>query len=183
MNEIFGNTQERRWYIVQTYSGYENKVKVNLEQRIASMGMEDRIFRVLIPIEEKTYVNDGKITRKKHKLFPSYILVDMILEDQSWYVVRHTPGVTGFVGSGNHPIPLSPKEAEEIMNKLTPEAKPRIDIKLEIGDMVQVKNGPFAGQAGPVVAIDADKAKVKFRVTVFGRETDVEADYIELEKI
>lgn len=183
MSEIFGNTQERRWYIIQTYSGYENKVKANLEQRIATMGMEDRIFRVLVPIEEKVFVKDGKTTRKRRKIFPSYVLVDMILEDQSWYVVRHTPGVTGFVGSGNHPIPLTPREVEEIMNKLSKEAKPKIEVDFNIGDMVQVKTGPFAGQAGPVTVIDRDKGKIKFTATVFGRETDVEADYTELEKI
>ena len=155
MSELFGNTQERRWYIVQTYSGYENKVKANLDQRIATMGMEDRIFRVLVPVEEKVTIKDGKTKRVKRKVFPSYVLVEMILEDQSWYVVRHTPGVTGFVG----------------------------EVDFHIGDMIQVKNGPFAGQSGPVVEIDADKAKIKFRITVFGRETDVEADYNDLEKI
>ena len=183
MSEIFGNTQERSWYIVQTYSGYENKVKANLEQRIATMGMEDRIFRVLVPIEEKVYIKEGKTKRVRRKIFPSYVLVEMILEDQSWYVVRHTPGVTGFVGSGNHPIPLTPKEVEEIMNKLGKEAKPKVEVDFQVGDTIQVKSGPFAGQAGPVVGIDADKGKIKFSVTVFGRETIVEADYTELEKI
>ncbi len=183
MSELFGNTQERRWYIVQTYSGYENKVKANLEQRIATMSMEDRIFRVLVPVEEKVYVKDGKTKRIRRKIFPSYVLVEMVLEDQSWYVVRHTPGVTGFVGSGNHPIPLSPREVEEIMNKLGKEAKPKVEVDFQVGDTIQVKSGPFAGQAGPVVEIDADKGKIKFSVTVFGRETIVEADYSELEKI
>lgn len=183
MSELFGNTQERRWYIVQTYSGYENKVKANLEQRIATMGMEDRIFRVLVPIEEKVYIKEGKTKRIRRKIFPSYVLVEMILEDQSWYVVRHTPGVTGFVGSGNHPIPLTPREVEEIMNKLGKDAKPKVEVDFQVGDIIQVKSGPFAGHAGPVVEIDADKGKIKFSVTVFGRETVVEADYSELEKI
>ena len=183
MSEIFGNTQERSWYIVQTYSGYENKVKANLEQRIATMGMEDRIFRVLVPIEEKVYIKEGKTKRIRRNIFTSYVRVEMILEDQSWYVVRHTPGVTGFVGSGNHPIPLTPKEVEEIMNKLGKEAKPKVEVDFQVGDTIQVKSGPFAGQAGPVVGIDADKGKIKFSVTVFGRETIVEADYTELEKI
>ena len=183
MSEIFGNTQERRWYIVQTYSGYENKVRANLEQRIATMHMEDRIFSVLVPLVEKITVKDGKTTQRRSKIFPSYVLVEMILEDQSWYVVRHTPGVTGFVGSGNHPIPLSPKEVEEIMNKLGKEAKPKVEVDFAVGDMIQVKSGPFAGQAGPVAAIDLDKGKIKFSVTVFGRETVVEADYNELEKV
>ena len=182
-SELFGNKQERRWYIVQTYSGYEKKVRTNLEQRIATMHMEDRIFQVLVPEEEKVYVKDGKTKRVLRKVFPSYVLVEMILEDLSWYVVRHTPGVTGFVGSGNHPIPLSPKEAEDILNKLGKEAKPKVEVDFQVGDMIQVKSGPFAGQAGPVTEIDADKAKVKFSVTVFGRETLVEADYTELEKV
>ena len=183
MSEIFGNTQERSWYIVQTYSGYENKVKANLEQRIATMGMEDRIFRVLVPIEEKVYIKEGKTKRVRRKIFPSYVLVEMILEDQSWYVVRHTPGVTGFVGSGNHPIPLTPKEVEEIMNKLGKDAKPKIEVDFQVGDKVQVKSGPFVGQAGPVVEIDVDKGKVKFSITVFGRDTLIEADYTDLEKV
>ena len=185
-SELFGNRQERRWYVVQTYSGYEKKVRTNLEQRIASMHMEDRIFSVLVPEEEKVYVKDGKTKRVHRKVFPSYVLVEMILEDQSWYVVRHTPGVTGFVGSGNHPIPLAPREAKEILEKIEKsgtQVKPKVEVDFKIGDMIQVKSGPFQGQAGPVTEIDADKAKVKFSVTVFGRETVVEADYADLEKI
>ena len=183
MSDIFESTHERRWYIVQTYSGYENKVKANLEQRIATMGMEDRIFRVLVPIEEKDAVKDGKTKRIKRKIFPSYVLVDMILEDQSWYVVRHTPGVTGFVGSGNHPIPLTHKEVDEIMSKLSKDTKPKMEIDYSLGDMVQVKTGALAGQAGPIVAIDTDKGKIRFTVTIFGRDTEAEADYTELERI
>lgn len=176
--------KDRRWYIIQTYSGYENKVKANLEQRIATMGMEDRIFRVLVPVEEKVYVKDGKTKRVKRKVFPSYVLVEMILEDQSWYVVRHTPGVTGFVGSGNHPIPLTEKEVAEILGKLGKEQlKPKVEIALKPGDTVRVKSGPFEGQVGPVVEVVPDKGKVKFAVTVFGRQTIVEADYMDLEKI
>jgi transcriptional antiterminator NusG len=183
MSDIFGNTQERRWYIVQTYAGYDNKVKANLEQRIATMGMEDRIFRVLVPIEEKILIKDGKPRQQRSKIFAGYVFVEMILDDQSWYVVRHTPGVTGFVGSGNHPIPLTPKEAEDVLGKISKEAKPKIEVNFEIGDIVQVKSGPFAGQSGPVDEIDRDKGKVKFKVTVFGRETVIEADYTDLEKI
>jgi transcriptional antiterminator NusG len=175
---------DRRWYVVQTYSGYENKVKANLEQRIASMGMEDRIFRVLVPVEERLSVKDGKTKRVRRKLFPSYVLVEMFLEDQSWYVVRHTPGVTGFVGSGNHPLPLSEREVGEILGKVGKEqAKPKVDIPFGPGDTVRVKSGPFEGQAGPVAEVVADKGKVRFAITVFGRETIVEADYVDLEKI
>ncbi len=175
---------ERRWYIVQTYSGYENRVQANLEQRIATMGMEDRIFNVLVPVEEKVSVKEGKTKRTKRKVFPSYVLVEMALDDQSWYVVRHTPGVTGFVGAGNHPIPLTEREVSEIMGKIGKEqVKPRVEIDVKPGDTVRVKSGPFEGQAGPVVEVLSDKGKVKFSVSVFGRETIVESDYTELEKL
>lgn len=183
MSDLFGNKHERRWYVVQTYSGYEKKVKANLDQRIATMRMEDKIFRVLVPEEETEKKKDGKTKRIKKKLFPCYVLVEMILEEDSWYAVRHTPGVTGFVGSGNHPIPLSPKEVDDIMQKLCKEAKPKVEVDFAVGDVVQMKSGPFEGQSGPVVAIDADKARIKVRVTFFGRETDVEADYSDLEKV
>jgi transcriptional antiterminator NusG len=180
----FKESSERQWYVVQTYSGYENKVRANLEQRIATMGMEDRIFRVLVPVEERVYSKEGKVKRVRRKVFPSYVLVEMILEDQSWYVVRHTPGVTGFVGTGNHPIALSPKEVTEIMAKITKDqAKPKIEISFLPGDTIRVKSGPFANQVGPVVEVSEEKGKVKFSVTVFGRETLVEADHTELEKI
>ncbi|MDR1514224.1 MAG: transcription termination/antitermination protein NusG [Synergistaceae bacterium] len=180
----FKHNSERLWYVVQTYSGYENKVRANLEQRIATMGMEDRIFRVLVPVEERVYNKEGKVKRVRRKVFPSYVLVEMILEDQSWYVVRHTPGVTGFVGTGNHPIALSPKEVAEVMAKISKEqTKPKIEISLVPGDTIRVKGGPFANQVGPVVEVSEEKGKVKFSVTVFGRETLVEADYTELEKI
>jgi transcriptional antiterminator NusG len=183
MAEFNGN-QERLWYVVQTYSGYENKVSANLEQRIATMGMEDRIFKVLVPIEERVYTKEGKVKRVRRKVFPSYVLVEMILEEQSWYVVRHTPGVTGFVGTGNHPIALSPKEVGEIMAKITKDqAKPKAEIAFKPGDTIRVKSGPFANQVGPVVEVNADKGKVTFSVTVFGRETLTEADHTDLEKL
>ena len=176
--------EERRWYIVQTYAGYENRVKANLEQRIATMGMEDLIYAVLVPVEERVSVKDGKSKKVIRKLFPSYVLVEMRLSDQSWYVVRHTPGVTGFVGSGNHPIPLTEKEVREIMAKVGKDhAKPKMEINLRPGDTVKVKSGPFEGQVGPVVEVNADKGKVKFAISVFGRETSVETDYTELEKL
>lgn len=180
----FSENAERKWYVVQTYSGYENKVRANLEQRIATMGMEDRIFRVLVPVEERVYTKEGKVKRVRRKVFPSYVLVEMILEDQSWYVVRHTPGVTGFVGTGNHPIALSPKEVTEIMAKISKDqGKPKMEIAFKQGDTIRVKSGPFANQVGPVIEVIEDKGKVKFSVTVFGRETLVEADHTELEKL
>jgi transcriptional antiterminator NusG len=183
MSELFGNSQKRCWYIVQTYSEYEHKVQANLEQRIASMEMNDRIFRVLVPMVDKVTVKDGKTRQTRRKLFPGYVLVEMILEDQSWYVVRHTPGVTGFVGSGNHPIPLTPKEVDEIMSKLSKEAKPKLELNFKVGEKVRVNTGPFLGQVGPVIDIDEDKGKIKISLSVFGRETVVEADYLELERI
>jgi transcriptional antiterminator NusG len=178
------SSSERRWYIVQTHAGYENRVKANLEQRIATMGMEEEIFSVLVPVEERVFVKDGKSKKVTRKLYPSYVLVEMKLNDQSWYVVRHTPGVTGFVGAGNHPIPLSEKEIKEIMSKIGKDhAKPKIEMNLKPGDIVKVKSGPFEGQVGPVVEIVPEKGKVKFTITVFGRETVVETDYTELDKL
>ena len=174
----------RRWYVVQTYAGYENRVKTNLEQRIATMGMENSIFTVLIPIEERVFVKDGKSRKVARKLYPSYVLVEMYLDEQSWYVVRHTPGVAGFVGAGSYPLPLSEKEVREIMLRIGKEqAKPKVEINLKLGDTVKVKSGPFEGQVGPVVDIVPEKGKVKLTVSVFGRETPVETDYFLLEKI
>ncbi len=176
--------EDRRWYIVQTYAGYENRVKANLEQRIATMVWRTGYFRYFVPVEERVSVKEGKSKKVTRKLFPSYVLVEMRLNDQSWYVVRHTPGVTGFVGSGNHPIPLSEKEVRDIMGKVGKEqAKPRIELNLRPGDLIKVKTGPFEGQVGPVVEVFPEKGKVKFTVTVFGRETAVETDYTELEKL
>jgi transcriptional antiterminator NusG len=180
----FNETSERLWYVVQTYSGYENKVRANLEQRIATMGMEDKIFRVLVPVEERIYSKEGKVKRVRRKVFPSYVLVEMILGDQSWYVVRHTPGVTGFVGTGNHPIALSPKEVAEIMAKISKDqGKPKIEISFKVGDTVRLKSGPFANQVGPVIEVNPDKGKVTVSVTVFNRETPTEVDYTDLEKL
>jgi len=179
--------RDRRWYIVQTYSGYENRVKANLEQRIETMGMGEFIFNVLVPIEERVQVKEGKAKRTRRKVFPSYVLVEMVLDDQSWYVVRHTPGVTGFVGAGNHPIPLTEREVQDIMAKIGGGGKehprPKVEIDLRPGDTVRVREGAFEGQVGPVIEVLPDKGKVKFVVSVFGRETVVEADYTELQKL
>ena len=175
---------ERRWYVVQTYAGYENRVKANLDQRIETMGMEKNIFNVLVPVEERVLVKDGKSRKVSRKLYPSYVLVEMVLDEQSWYVVRHTPGVTGFVGAGSLPLPLSEREVRELMSRIGSEqAKPKVEINLRLGDTVSVRSGPFEGQAGPVVEIIPEKGKVKFTVSVVGRETVVETDYELLEKI
>ena len=175
---------EKNWYVIHTYSGYENKVKANLERKIQSLGMEDEIFRVLVPMENEVEYKDGKKKVVPRKVFPGYVLVEMIVNDRSWYVVRNTPGVTGFVGAGSHPIPLTPKEVAEIMAKIgKDQMKPRLEIDFKEGDTVRVKTGAFAGNAGPVVSVSPDKGKVKFSVMVFGRETLVEADHTELEKL
>ena len=175
---------ERRWYVVQTYAGYENRVKANLEQRIATMGMEKSIFSVLVPVEEKVFIKEGKSRKVSRKLYPSYVLVEMVLDEQSWYVVRHTPGVTGFVGAGSLPLPLSEREVRDLMARIgVDQVKPKIELDLKLGDTVCVKSGAFAGQTGPVVELIPEKGKVKFTVTVFGRETLVEADYQDLEKV
>ena len=168
----------------RTYAGYENRVKANLEQRIATMGMEKNIFNVLVPVEERVFVKEGKSRKVSRKLYPSYVLVEMLLDEQSWYVVRHTPGVTGFVGAGSLPLPLSEREVRELMSRIGSEqAKPKVEINFRLGDTVTVRSGPFEGQAGPVVEIIPEKGKVKFTVSVFGRETVVETDYDLLEKI
>lgn len=176
---------EKNWYVVHTYSGYENKVKANLEKRVESMGMQDKIFRVIVPEEEETDVKNGKKKVVKRKVFPGYVLVELVMTDDSWYVVRNTPGVTGFVGSagaGSKPTPLLAEEVNSILKLLGVQDKP-IDIDFEIGETVQVKEGPFANYSGPIEEIDKDKAKVKVLVNMFGRDTPVELEYTQIEKI
>lgn len=179
------STMEKRWYVVHTYSGYENKVKANLEKRVESMGMEDKIFRVLVPMEEEIVNKDGKKKTVMRKVYPGYVLVEMIQTDDSWYVVRNTPGVTGFVGStgsGSKPIPLMPEEAEAILRHMGIEdPKPKIDF--EPGENVRVKHGPFTDFVGTVEEIMPDKAKIRVHVNMFGRETPLELDFTQVEKI
>ncbi|AMA74465.1 MULTISPECIES: transcription termination/antitermination protein NusG [Aneurinibacillus] len=176
---------EKHWYVVHTYSGYENKVKTNLEKRVESMGMEDKIFRVLIPTEDETEERDGKKKVVTKKVFPGYVLVEMIMTDDSWYVVRNTPGVTGFVGSagaGSKPTPLLPEEVAAIMKQMgMEESVKRVDFVLK--EMVRVKEGPFANMVGSVEEIQLDKRKVKVLVDMFGRETPVELDFTQVAKL
>jgi len=176
---------EKHWYVVHTYSGYENKVKANLEKRVESMNMGDKIFRVVVPMEEEIVNKDGKKKVVKRKVYPGYVLVEMIQTDDSWYVVRNTPGVTGFVGSsgsGSKPIPLRPEEAEEILKHMgIEEPKPVIDLSLK--ENVRVKVGPFANFVGSIEEIMPEKNKVKVHVNMFGRETPLELDYTQVEKI
>lgn len=176
---------EKNWYVVHTYSGYENKVKANLEKRVESMGMSDKIFRVIVPEEEETDIKNGKKKVTKRKVFPGYVLVEIVMTDDSWYVVRNTPGVTGFVGSSGHgskPTPLLPDEVKNILKQMGMDEK-RKDIDFDMGETVTVNEGPFANFEGTVEEVDYDKAKLKVLVNMFGRETPVELDFNQVDKI
>ncbi|MDQ0352404.1 transcriptional antiterminator NusG [Alkalibacillus filiformis] len=176
---------EKNWYVVHTYSGYENKVKLNLEKRIESMGMEDKIFRVIVPEEEETEIKDGKKKTSMKKVFPGYVLTEMVMTDDSWFVVRNTPGVTGFVGStgsGSKPIPVLPEEADKILKQMGVQDSAQ-EIDLELKETVKVVDGPFANFTGTIENIDLDKQKVKVHVNMFGRETPVELDFTQVEKL
>ncbi len=172
---------ERAWYVVHCYSGYENKVRHNLEQRIESMGMRDKIFDVVVPTEEEIEVKDGKRRTVERRVFPGYILVNMILTEESWYVVRNTPGVTGFVGMGNTPTPLRPEEVAQIIKRMEADA-PRIKVTFRTGDRVRIIDGPFNDFRGTVAEVDMERAKVRVMVSFFGRETPVELDFLQVEK-
>lgn len=176
---------EKNWYVVHTYSGYENKVKTNLEKRIESMEMQDKIFRVLVPMEEETELKDGKKKTVMRKVFPGYVLVEMAMTDDSWYVVRNTPGVTGFVGSsgaGSKPTPLLPDEVQVILASMGVDES-RIIVDYEVGESVRVKEGPFANTIGLIEEVDAKNGKLKLLVNMFGRETPVELEFFQVEKI
>lgn len=173
---------EKQWYVIHTYSGYENKVKANLEKRIESMGMEDKIFRIVVPVEDEVEFKDGKKRINKRKVFPGYVLVEMIMSDDSWYVVRNTPGVTGFVGSGSKPIPLQPAEVRSILRRMgMEEARPKVTY--EVGQSVRVIHGPFLGFIGGIQEVMADKGKLRVLVSMFGRETPVELDFGQVEEL
>ena len=163
------------WYVVHTYAGYENKVKTNLEKRVESMGMEDKIFNVLVPMEEELEIKDGKRKINKKRVFPGYVLVEMLMDDDSWYVVRNTPGVTGFVGSGSRPVPLQPAEIKAIMRRMGMEDV-RTKVSFTVGDSIRVIDGPLAGFIGSIEEIDLDRGKLRVRVAMFGRDTPVELD-------
>jgi transcriptional antiterminator NusG len=173
---------EKNWYVIHTYSCYENKVKANLEKRVASMHMGDKIFQVVVPMEEELEVKDGKKRLVKKKVFPGYVLVQMIMSDDSWYVVRNTPGVTGFVGSGNRPIPL----LEDEVRIITGEAKPEQvipKIRLEVGQQVEVRDGPFEGFTGVVEEVHPERGKVRVVVSMFGRDTPLELDFSQIAEL
>ncbi len=172
---------DRNWYVVHCYSGYENKVRHNLEQRIETMGMKDRIFDVVVPTEEEIEVKDGKRKTVERRVFPGYILVQMIMTEESWYVVRNTPGVTGFVGMGNEPTALRPEEVSQIIKRMEAEA-PRIKVAYKTGQKVRIIDGPFNDFIGTVEEIDMERAKVRVMVSFFGRDTPVELDFLQVDK-
>jgi len=172
----------KNWYVIHTYSGYENKVKTNLEKRVESMNMEDKIFRVLVPMEDEIEIKNGKKKVSKRKVFPGYVLVEMDMSDDSWYVVRNTPGVTGFVGSGSKPIPLLENEVAVILRQMGLE-KTRTKIDVVIGQSVRVIAGPFKDFIGVVKEILEEKQKIRVSVSMFGRETPVELEFGQVQKL
>ena len=173
---------ERNWYAVHTYAGYENAVLRNLKQRIESLGMEDKIFNVILPVEKKVKIKNGKRVTVEEKIYPGYVLVDMIVTDDSWYVVRNTPRVTGFVGAGVRPVPLDKSEVEMLFKRMGA-STPAHKTDLTIGDLINVADGPFKDFEGKVSEIDQERGKVKVLVSMFGRETPVELDFLQVAKV
>lgn len=172
---------EAAWYVIHCYSGYENKVRQNLEQRIETMGMKDKIFDIVVPTQEEIEIREGKRRTVERHIFPGYVLVNMILTEESWYVVRNTPGVTGFVGIGNQPTPLRPEEVAQILKRMEAET-PTVKVTYKPGDRVRIIDGPFNDFRGVVSEIDMERHKVRVMVSFFGRETPVELDFLQVEK-
>ena len=172
----------KNWYVLHTYSGYEEAVARNLKQRIESMGMEDKIFSVLVPIEKKIKIKSGKRKVVEEKIYPGYVLVEMIVTDDSWYVVRNTPRVTGFVGSGTTPTPVSAEEIKELQRRMGVE-EPKYKVDLAVGDAVKITDGPFKDTDGKVAEIDEERGRVKVLISLFGRETPMELDFLQVRKI
>ncbi len=173
---------ERHWYVVHTYAGYEDAVARNLKQRISSMGMENYIFNVLVPKEKHVRIKGGKKVEEEEKIYKGYVLVDMIVTDESWYVVRNTPRVTGFVGAGNQPVPISDEEVQQIMDRMNRDTAKHV-VDLNIGDAVVITDGPFKDLEGKVGDVDEERGKVKVLVPMFGRETPVELDFVQVRSI
>ena len=173
---------EKRWYVVHTYSGYENKVKVNLEKRIEYMNMGEKIFRVEVPQKTVTQVRSGKKTKKEEKIFPGYVLVEMIMDDDSWYVVRHTAGVTKFVGTAKKPIAAKYSEIKKIIHS-GQQTTTKIELDIKVGDKVRIVSGPFAEFIGDITEVYPDKSKLRAMVSIFGRETPVELEYKQIQKV
>lgn len=175
-------SRDRNWYAIHTYAGYENAVLKNLKQRIESLGMEDKIFNVIVPTEKKIKIKAGKKVEVEEKIYPGYVLVDMIVTDDSWFVVRNTPRVTGFVGSGVYPVPLEQKEVDELFGRMQKDTA-KHSINLEVEDMIMVVDGPFKDLEGKIEEVDEERGKVKVLVSMFGRETPVELDFLQVKKI
>lgn len=175
-------TGAREWYAIHTYSGYENAVVRNLKQRIDSLGMSDKIFDVVVPTEKKIRVKGGKRVTEEERVYPGYVLVEMVVDDESWYVVRNTPRVTGFVGSGTQPVPLTEEELNALMKRMEDDS-PKHSVDLSIDDMVSIVDGPFKELEGKVGEIDEERGKVKVLVSMFGRETPVELDFLQVKKV
>ena len=186
---------EKKWYIIHTYSGYEKKVATDLEKRIETLNLTDRVFRILVPEEEVLEEKRGKMVKVPRKLFPSYVMIEMLsvreenelglgyrVDSEAWYVIRNTNGVTGFVGVGSDPIPLSDEEAENLLAKVNSDEKERLHIDFEIGENVVVKNDSFMNQVGEIVGIDYEHGKITLLLEVFGRQTPVQVDYTEISK-
>lgn len=173
--------QDKNWYVIHTYSGYEDAVAKNLRQRIESLGMENKIFNVIVPKEKKIKVKNGKRKTVEEKIYPGYVLVEMIVDDESWYVVRNTPRVTGFLGSGTVPIPVSKKDIDDLFRRMEVQ-EPEFQMDFEIGAPVKVMDGPFKGFDGKISEIDKDRGKVKVLVNIFGRDTPVELDPLQIKK-
>ena len=174
---------EKKWYVIHTYSGYENKVMATLERKVKSMGLENVINRILVPMEEEIDVGkDGKKRAVKRKVFPGYVLVEMEVNDRSWYVVRNTPGVTGFVGSATKPIPLEPEEVKSILKSQNLDTEPKPHISVEVGEQVRITSGPFENFIATITEINEEKGTLKGLIDMFGRETPVEVDYSQIEK-
>lgn len=173
---------QKRWYIVHTYSGYENKVKSNLEKRIEYMNMADKIFRVEVPQKTVTQIKGGRKLEKEEKIFPGYVLVEMIMDEDSWYVVRHTAGVTKFVGSAKKPIPAKESEIKKIIHRSTTTTQ-KIEMDIKVGEKVRIVSGPFAEFVGDITEVYPDKAKLRAMVSIFGRETPVELEYKQIQKL
>lgn len=175
-------TGERSWYAIHTYAGYENAVARNLKQRIESLGMEDKIFNVIVPTEKKIKVKAGKRVEEEEKIYPGYVLVEMIVTDDSWYVVRNTPRVTGFVGAGVSPVPLDQKEVDSLFSRMQKSTTEHA-IDLSTGDLVKIADGPFKDFEGKVAEVDTQRGKIKVLVSMFGRETPVELDFLQVKKV
>ncbi|KRM86454.1 transcription antitermination protein NusG [Lacticaseibacillus thailandensis DSM 22698 = JCM 13996] len=177
-------SSSKQWYVLHTYAGYENKVKTNLESRAASMNMEDYIFRVIVPEEEQHKIKDGKDKVEVEKTFPGYVLVEMVMTDESWFVARNTPGVTGFVGShggGSKPAPLMPDEVEKILREIGMSTR-TVDVDFEVGEKVKIVDGAFSGMAGTVTEVDKEHYKLHVNIEMFGRETAAELDFAQADK-